>query len=154
MPDYRYCLVLELADVNLSHALTHERFAGDWPLVRRVGLDLIRALAHLHECGRIHADLKPLNIVRIGGSWQLIDLDVSCRIGAAFGEKVPSSGYCPPEMARVLRRAAALDGALDPKLLAEYSCASVAYDLWSLGCVLFHMCFGKSLFHTNHDVRH
>ena len=71
--DYRYCLVLDLADCNLdladcnlvldladcnlSHALTHERFAGDWPLVRKIGLDLIKALAHLHDKGRIHADL-------------------------------------------------------------------------------------------------
>ena len=94
--DYRYCLVLDLADCNLSHALTHERFAGDWPLVRKIGLDLIKALAHLHDKRRIHADLKPLNVVRVGARWQLIDLDVSCEIGQPFGDKVPSSGYCVP----------------------------------------------------------
>ena len=35
------------------------------------------------------------------------------RIGAAFGEKVPSSGYCPPEMARAAP-SHPTSGALDP----------------------------------------
>ena len=148
---YRYCLVLELAECNLSHALTHERFAGDWALVRKIGLDLVRCLAHLHDKNRIHADLKPLNVVRVGSSWQLIDLDVSCAIGAPFGDKVPSSGYCPPEMARVLRNATRRTGEVEVAMLREYDCASVAFDLWSLGCVIFHLCFGKTLHHTNHD---
>ena len=149
--DYRYCLVLDLADCNLSHALTHERFAGDWPLVRKIGLDLIKALAHLHDKGRIHADLKPLNIVRVGARWQLIDLDVSCPLNERFGDKVPSSGYCPPEMARVLRDATRRTGEIELTMLSAYDKSSVAYDLWSLGCVLYHLCFGKTLHHTNHD---
>ena len=36
-------------------------------------------------------------------------------------------------------------------MLSAYDSASVAYDLWSLGCVLYHLCFGKTLHHTNHD---
>ena len=149
-PDYRYCLVLDYADCNLGHALTHERFSGDWPLVRKIGLDLIHAVAHLHDQQRIHADLKPLNIVRVGLTWQLIDFDVSSKISASFGDKVPSSGYCPPEMAIVLRAAMDATGAVDTGRLSEYT-ASVAYDLWSFGVVLFHMGFGKSLWHTNQD---
>jgi hypothetical protein len=42
----------------------------------------------------------------------LIDLDVSCAIGGSFGTKKPSSGYCPPEMARVL-----LDATKEGKLV-------------------------------------
>ena len=61
---------------------------------------MAEALDHLHLKGRIHADLKPLNVVRVGATWQLVDLDVSCAIGDPFGTKKPSLGYCPPEMAQ------------------------------------------------------
>ena len=67
MPNYRYCLVLELADVNLSHALTHERFAGDWSLVRRIA-STSSARQRTSTSAAVHADLKPLNVVRVSGS--------------------------------------------------------------------------------------
>ena len=60
----------------------------------------------------------------VEGTWQVIDFDVSCRIGDKFGNKAPSSGYCPPEMARVLLEA---DG--DGDKLKGYV-ADTAHDLW------------------------
>jgi hypothetical protein len=51
----------------------------------------------------LHGDLKPLNVVRYDGRWRLIDLDCACDVGHPFGAKQPSTGYCPPEMARVVR---------------------------------------------------
>ena len=49
------------------------------------------------------------------------------------------SGYCPPEMARVLLDAQNDTGKFDnaklPSKLSTYK-ADVAYDLWSFGCVL------------------
>ena len=149
---YNFLLVLELGDRTLHDALTHERIAGhDFHLVRKMAIDLGRALHHLHQKGQIHADFKLLNAVRIGSTWQLIDLDICCKLGAPFGTKVPSSGYCPPEMARALLEAT--DSSVDERLrvvdatqLARgYSSASVAYDLWSFGAVLFHLVAGRPL---------
>ena len=200
---YDFLLVLELGDRTLHDALTHERIAGhDFFLVRKMAADLAHALHHLHVQGQIHADFKPLNTVRVGSTWQLIDLDVSCKLGADFGSKVPSSGYCPPEMARAMLAAAeaarceaerveaekeesaaeaalrrpvtsnssstaehvssrtgvgrappapsANEGGLDTAVLVrEYGPASIAYDLWSFGAVLFYLVTGRSLWHTN-----
>ena len=151
--DYKYLVVLELADETLNHALTHGGIAAeDFLEIRKIGRDLAEALDHLHANGRIHADVKPLNVVRVGTSWQLIDLDVSCAIGKGFGTKKPSSGYCPPEMARVLLDATR-DGILVTSELKAYE-ADVAYDLWSLGVVLFHLATGRPLWLTdkNDDV--
>ena len=93
---YHFLLVLELADRGLDDAMRHDHIAGEnFPLIRSIAFDLVKALDHLHANDRIHADLKPLNAVRVGSAWQLIDLDVSCGIGEAFGKKVPS-GYCRP----------------------------------------------------------
>ena len=151
--DYKYLVVLELADETLNHALTHGGIAAeDFLEIRKIGRDLAEALDHLHANGRIHADVKPLNVVRVGTSWQLIDLDVSCAIGKGVGTKKPSSGYCPPEMARVLLDATR-DGILVTSELKAYE-ADVAYDLWSLGVVLFHLATGRPLWLTdkNDDV--
>ena len=60
---YRFLLVLELADRTLSDALPHDRLVGDFPMVRKIA-----SLDELHAVGRIHADLKPLNIVHINAT--------------------------------------------------------------------------------------
>ena len=118
--------------------------------VRHIAAGLARALGHLHENDRIHADLKPLNAVRIDGSWRLIDLDISCAVGRAFGAKVPTSGYCPPEMAKVLLDATnAATGDVRVAELQKYARASVAYDLWSFGVLLFELVFGHPLWHMD-----
>ncbi|KAJ8603198.1 hypothetical protein CTAYLR_003808 [Chrysophaeum taylorii] len=143
---FKFLLVLELAERTLDTALKHEHFAGkDFFLIRKIAADIAMALEHVHENGRIHADLKPLNIVRVGSRWRLIDFDVSRPIDEPFGRtrKLPSTGYCPPELAATIF--------LNERIV--YS-ASVACDLWSLGCVLLLLVSGSSLIKVdlNDDV--
>ncbi|KAJ8601598.1 hypothetical protein CTAYLR_008458 [Chrysophaeum taylorii] len=148
---YKFLLVLELADRTLSTAVVHDRVAGrDFVLVRKIAGDVVAALDHLHSNGRIHADLTPLNIVRVDSSWRLIDMGASREIGepaSFFESEAPSSGYCPPELATLL----AAERGGDTKMLYT---PSIACDLWSLGCVLLLLVSGKSLWHAdqNDDV--
>ena len=79
---------------------------------------------------------------------EIIDFDVFCQLDHPFGGKPPSSGYCPPEMARVLLRAMNDQGEVNGEKLAEYK-ASIAYDLWSFGVVLYQLCFGRPLWLTD-----
>jgi serine/threonine protein kinase len=67
--------------------------------VRHIGKQLGEALRYTHMLGMIHGDIKPLNIVRLGERWKLIDLDAACelRSGAKAAAKF-SSAYLPPEM--------------------------------------------------------
>ena len=123
--------------------------------IRLVSRELAQALAHLHLKDLIHADFKPQNAMRAGDVWQLIDLDTSCPIGQPFGGKPPSSGYCPPEMAKILLAAGypqpngpRPEGG-DPEL-ANYT-ADVSYDLWSFGCVLFHLATAAPLWKCDLD---
>jgi hypothetical protein len=53
-------------------------------------------------------------------------------------------------MARVLLLAMNEQGEVDGAKLAEYK-ASEAYDLWSFGVVLYHLCFGRPLWLTDTD---
>ncbi|KAG1674225.1 hypothetical protein FOA52_013845 [Chlamydomonas sp. UWO 241] len=160
---YRLCIVMPRGDHSLLDALQHERFAGtgphaDWDRIRRIGEDVIKALGHMHAEGLVHCDVKPLNVMRIGETWRLIDLDVARKVGEFFGNKSPSSGYCAPELAAALLAAyagssgggsahaqggAPLGGALS----AMY--ASIALDLWSFGALLFYVCAACQLLPTD-----
>ena len=145
---YRYCLVMEPAEHTLHHSLAHEHIAGnDWQLLRKIALDITSAVHHLHTNGRVHADLRPISIVHSKNRWKLMNLEASCEKGTAIGYgRIPTSGYCPPEMARALLLAMDESGTVNSnKLGATRIEASVAYDLWSLGCVLSHMVFGCPL---------
>eukprot|EP01030_Chromulinospumella_sphaerica_P034303 gene34303-biopygen7317 len=93
-----FAISLPLADRNLFVALKQERFAGkDWNMVKFIFKELVEAVAHVHSKGVIHADLKPLNLVRVNGDWKLIDFDACCRIGVDHTGLKSSSAFCPPE---------------------------------------------------------
>ena len=149
---FKFVLVMGFGERSLQEALTHDHIAGkDFFAIRKMGSDLAHALAHVHSKNRIHADFKPLNAMRPSSTWLLIDMDVMCFIGKEFGSKQPSSGYCPPEMAKLLLAATDVKtGKVATEKLAEYK-ASVSYDLWSFGAVLFNLCFGTSLFNTDQN---
>ena len=72
--------------------------------------------------------------------WILIDLDASCAIGDAAGQKVTSSAMFPPEMAR--------------QHLAEDTepvVASAQLEFWYFGCLVYQLCTqdGKTLWHAD-----
>lgn len=140
-----FCIVLELGERNLTDVLVHENIAGtNWHYICEIMRDVCNALSAVHKSNRIHGDVKPLNIVRVGGKWKLIDMDVSCQIMGNFGTKLPSTGYCPPEMARAIL-------ALSPndKASSIIYKANISHDLWSIGCVFYELVFGRTLFPTD-----
>ncbi|KAG1654352.1 hypothetical protein FOA52_011847 [Chlamydomonas sp. UWO 241] len=158
---YRLCIVMPRGDRSLLDALQHERFAGkDWDRIRRIGEDVMKALGHMHVEGIVHCDVKPLNVMRIGETWRLIDLDVTQQINEAFGSKAPSSGYCAPELAKALLAAFAGAGGggsahsqgglmAPPGGALSGVCANVALDLWSFGALLFYMSAACQLLPTD-----
>lgn len=132
----RYGFVMEAAQRNLMIVIAQERL--DIDDVRNIMGQIALCLQHLHQNGRIHGDFKPLNAVRMrdGRTWKLIDLDACVSIGSLVGSKSKiSTAYAPPEC---------ID---NPNGVP----ASIAFDMWSFGVVLFHMLTGKSLFHSNND---
>ncbi len=131
--EYTHGFVMEAAQRNLMVVIAQERLSVDD--VRNIMLQIAICLLHLHENGRIHGDFKPLNAVRMkdGRTWKLIDLDASVNLNDKVGSKV-STAYAPPEI-----------------LVQSGVCASVSFDMWSFGVVLYHMLIGKSLFHSDND---
>ena len=140
-----FTLVMPLADRNLFVALKQERWAGkNMEEVRHVFVQLVHCVEHMHEKGVLHADLKTLNIVRIGAQWKLIDLDAACAIGKEPVGHKSSSAYVPPEAIYVDRTTdkACVRSCLEiasGKGTYELLTAHPSFDVWSLGCILYQM---------------
>ena len=152
----RYLLVMEKAQHDLNDALSHYRWAGrDRAQVFEILYQVATHLAYLNEkCGRIHGDLKARNLIRVQVEtehgtemvWVLIDLDASCKIGDAAGQKLTSTSMFPPEMARqYLANASAEATNMEPVV------ASAQLEFWYFGCLVYQLCTqdGKTLWHAD-----
>lgn len=71
---------------------------GALPLDRclEIGLALASALAHLHERGLVHRDVKPSNVILVGGVPKLADIGLVAAVSDSRSF-VGTEGYIPPE---------------------------------------------------------
>jgi serine/threonine protein kinase len=86
----------------------------------QIGLALTEALAHLHNQKLVHRDIKPCNIIFVGGAPKLADVGLVTGVGEALSF-VGTEGYIAPE------------GPGTPQA-----------DIYSLGIVLYVLSTGKS----------
>ena len=98
----------------------------------RIFRELMFALGDIHECGILHRDLKPQNLMfRADGSLAIVDFGIAKHIDAidrtGHGEIVGTPRYMSPEQVRGM--------ALDLRT-----------DIYSSGVLLFQMLSGKHLF--------
>ena len=80
------------------HTLRADLAQGRLPAARvlEIGLTLTEALAHLHANGLIHRDVKPSNIIFVGGKPKLADIGLVTD-ASDTRSIVGTEGYIPPE---------------------------------------------------------
>ncbi|RRO12906.1 serine/threonine protein kinase [Saccharopolyspora rhizosphaerae] len=88
-----------------------------------LGIQLCSVLGYLHGHGWVHLDVKPSNVVEIGGRAVLLDLSLVCRIGEK--SSAGTFDYLSPEQARGERM-------------------SPAADVWGLGVTLYEALSGTT----------
>lgn len=126
---------------SLHHYLAeHRRLSVDDAL--RMARDLLSALAHAHDNGIVHRDVKPDNIILARTGAVLVDFGIARAIALSGSDRLTRSGitvgtsaYMSPEQ---------ILGVKDPDLRT---------DLYSAGCVLFECLAGQAPFkHPNETV--
>jgi eukaryotic-like serine/threonine-protein kinase len=115
-----------LLDVIQDHAREKEDRTWCWPLMR----EMVDTLVHAHSQGVIHRDLKPTNIlITETGSSKLTDFGISfLKFELGTGVTVSqfwSIGYAAPEQRNGQQ-------------------ATEQSDIYSLGCVFYHLLSGKA----------
>ncbi len=129
-------LVMELVEGGTFASLIEEHGKLSWHDTLAYGMQVAKALDHLHGMGIIHRDIKPANIlITYEGEAKLADLglakqmesgDVSASTGLTMqGVAMGSPAYMPPEQIRSAKDSTA-------------SC-----DLYALGASMFQALTGK-----------
>ncbi len=88
-----------------------------------LGIQLCSVLGYLHRRGWVHIDVKPSNVVEVGGRAVLLDLSLACRIGEH--SSAGTFDYLSPEQAN--------GGEMTPKA-----------DTWGLGITLYEALSGTT----------
>ena len=144
--------------------------------IRLIFDSLARSIGHLHFIGRIHGDIKPLNIVRtFDDRIMLIDLDMAVALREPVGAKQLSTAFVGPEStyqtvdadggpAAEFRKADAYANGVAKLPLKAPSGAAYgggdgyasdgllladpAFDIWAYGVVLYYAVAHKPLLET------
>ncbi|MFJ9517896.1 serine/threonine-protein kinase [Kitasatospora sp. NPDC101801] len=106
--DGAIALIMERAERSVLDALGRDDAPGEdgadpapgLPETGRLLIQIAEALAHLHESGWVHGDLKPANILLMAdGTARLADFGLAARIEGTHGYAPPlgSPDYLPPE---------------------------------------------------------
>lgn len=126
----RLVLALEYAEGIDLGRLVRESGPLPVPLALEAARQAALALAHLHERGLVHRDVKPENLVLVEGAdgrpplVKLLDLGLARRAGASDRSACGTPYYLAPER-----------GQGEP--------LDIRSDLWSLGCTLFFLLTGR-----------
>uniref|UniRef100_A0AAV1T8I6 non-specific serine/threonine protein kinase n=1 Tax=Peronospora matthiolae TaxID=2874970 RepID=A0AAV1T8I6_9STRA len=132
-----FCMVTEYAQGELYQVLKDEQSLSECE-IRKIAIQLIRALHVLHLNNIIHRDMKPQNILI--GSKQQIKL---CDFGFARAITHDTS---------LMKSIKGTPLYMAPELLQEKP-YNYTVDLWSLGVILYELAVGKPPFYTERIVQ-
>ena len=126
-PDIEY-IVMELVDGITLRQYMDRRGALAWREVLHFSTQIARALAHAHERGIVHRDIKPQNVMMFrDGTAKVADFGIAAlenEIHESNGQAIGSIHYIAPEQARG-------------------ESPDARSDLYSLGVVMYEMLTGN-----------
>jgi len=151
-------MILEIGDVDLAKSLSQKQKVAAMSsstclnpfYIRLVWQEMLEAVDHIHENRIVHGDLKPANFVFVKGHLKLIDFGIA----KAFSNdttniyresQIGTVNYMAPEAI-----APYTDDNDDSSLRMKLGRAS---DIWSLGCILYQMIYGRPPFASLNTIQ-
>ena len=151
-------MILEIGDVDLAKSLSEKQKLAAMNsstclnpfYTRLVWQEMLEAVDHIHENRIVHGDLKPANFVFVKGHLKLIDFGIA----KAFSNdttniyresQIGTVNYMAPEAI-----APYTDDNEDSSLRMKLGRAS---DIWSLGCILYQMIYGRPPFASLNTIQ-
>jgi tRNA A-37 threonylcarbamoyl transferase component Bud32 len=143
------------------------RIAEDGPLTVAQACDYVRqaalGLQHAHECGMVHRDIKPQNLMLTpSGQVKILDFGLarfvleSVPAGAMLGAEGGASASASPEgKVKSLTQTGIVMGTPDyiaPEQARDSHLADIKADIYSLGCTFYHLLAGHPPFPEGNAV--
>ncbi|XP_056343912.1 dual specificity protein kinase TTK isoform X2 [Oenanthe melanoleuca] len=146
--DQHIYMIMECGNIDLNSWLKKKKKMD--PLERKsYWKNMLEAVHTIHEHGIIHSDLKPANFLIVDGMLKLIDFGIANQMQPDVTSIIKDSqagtmNYMPPEAIED-RSSYGENGKPRSKI-------SPKSDVWSLGCILYCMTYGRTPFQhiTNH----
>ena len=140
---------MEMGETNLNSILTTRLQPDDARLdlsfTRHYWKEMAACVAAVHAHDIVHSDLKPANFLLVQGRLKLIDfgianaIDTDNTVNVHRDTNVGTPNYMSPESLQDTNAGAEKRG---PKLMK----LGKPSDVWSLGCILYQMTYGRPPF--------
>eukprot|EP00158_Paraphelidium_tribonemae_P003181 Partr_v1_DN25938_c0_g1_i2_m68724 putative ttk protein kinase len=142
-------MVMECGEIDLAHVLADQKETPiNLNFIRVYWEQMLEAVHAIHEERVVHSDLKPANFLFVKGALKLIDFGIAKAIqndttNIHRDHQVGTVNYMSPEaiMDTNAMKEPNSDG-------SRTQCMKLgrASDVWSLGCILYQMVYGKPPF--------
>ncbi|XP_040284621.1 LOW QUALITY PROTEIN: dual specificity protein kinase TTK [Bufo bufo] len=135
-------MVMECGNIDLNTWLRKKKTINPWER-KSYWKNMLEACHTIHQHGIVHSDLKPANFIIVDGMLKLIDFGIANQIqpdvtSIVKDSQVGTINYMPPE---AIKDTTSFGDNGRPK-----SKISPKGDVWSLGCILYCMTYGKTPF--------
>lgn len=135
-------MVMECGNIDLNSWLKKKKSINPWER-KSYWKNMLEAVHTIHQHGIVHSDLKPANFLIVDGMLKLIDFGIANQMqpdttSIVKDSQVGTINYMPPEAIRDMSSSRE-NGKSKSKI-------SPKSDVWSLGCILYYMTYGKTPF--------
>uniref|UniRef100_A0ABM5GCL6 Dual specificity protein kinase TTK n=1 Tax=Pogona vitticeps TaxID=103695 RepID=A0ABM5GCL6_9SAUR len=135
-------MLMECGNIDLNSWLKKKKTVNPWER-KSYWKNMLEAVHTIHQHGIVHSDLKPANFLLVDGMLKLIDFGIANQMQPDVTSIVKDSqigtvNYMPPEAIKDMSSTGE-NGKSRSKI-------SPKSDVWSLGCILYCMTYGRTPF--------